>query len=69
MTNYELDKDNSLWVKGWGVFRNNPWHFDQLFPTKSEAEARRNQLGQTYVVEFGSRRLATDDFVVSSPTE
>lgn len=63
MSNYNLDSDNPLWVKGWGVFRNEPWHLDGLFPTEAEAQERCAQLGGEYEVKFGSRRLASDDFI------
>lgn len=63
MSNYNLDSDNPLWVKGWGVFRNEPWHFDSLFPTEGEAQNRCAQLDSGYEVKFGARRLASDDFI------
>lgn len=62
MNSYNLDSDNPLWVKGWGVVRNEPWHFVGLFPTEVEAQERCAELGNGYEVKFGSRRLATDDF-------
>lgn len=63
MSNYDLDNDNPLWVKGWAVYRNSPWRLDGLFPTSEEAQARHRELGDEYTVAFGSRRLASDDFI------
>jgi len=67
MSSYDPDDDNSLCVKGWGVFRNKPWHFDGLFPTETEAQARCNELDGSYTVKFGSHRLGTDDFILAQP--
>ena len=64
MPAYEINAQNPLWVKGWGVFRSNPWDFDGLFVSISEAEARKLKLGADYEVQFGSRHLATSDFIV-----
>ena len=66
MASYKLDDDNQGWVRGWGVLRNSPWHLEGIFPTKEDAEQRRKALGGEYVVAYGSRRLATDDFVFAS---
>ena len=64
MSAYEINDQNPLWIKGWGVFRSSPWHFDGLFVSEAEAETRRLVLGTDYEVHFGSRRLATSDFIV-----
>ena len=66
MPSYELDKDNPLWVEGWGVYRMSPWHLVGLCLSKAEAEAQRSRAGQEYEVGFGSRQLGTDNFVVAS---
>jgi hypothetical protein len=65
MPGYDLDNDNPLWVKGWGVYRMSPWHLLGIFPTKEEAERERAAVGQEYAVDFGSRQLGTNNFIVS----
>lgn len=66
MSGFELDGDNPLWVKGWGVYRDSPWHFAGIFSTREEAEQKRDTIGTDYKVAFGSRRLASDDFIEGS---
>ena len=63
MTAYEIDKDNPDMVLCWGVVREEPWHLDSVYPTRAAAETRQAQLGADYIVKFGSRRLASDDFI------
>lgn len=53
-------------VKGWGVFRQEPWHFVGVFPTKEAAEAKARDMGPGYIVAFGENREGTDDFVYTS---
>lgn len=60
---YQADADNPGWIKGWGVYRMEPWHFVGLFSNAEEAEALRSDKGPDYKVSFGSHRLGTDDFV------
>jgi hypothetical protein len=48
---------------GWGVIRDAPWHFAGLFPTRDEAQARADDLGEGYLVRYGERSEETDSFV------
>lgn len=60
---YELDEDNPGWVKGWAVLRDAPWDLAGFFPTEDQARAYLQDKGPGYEVRFGSKRLATDDFM------
>lgn len=53
-------------AKGWGVYRNAPWHFVGLFPTQQAAEEKAKQMGADYLVRRGENRVGTDDFVWTS---
>lgn len=50
-------------IRGWGVFRGDPWHFDSTHETQADAQARAAELGGAYEVQFGANRAGTDDFV------
>ncbi|CAB3627446.1 Uncharacterised protein [Achromobacter sp. 2789STDY5608633] len=60
---YELDEDNPGWVKGWAVLRNSPWDLAGFFPTEAQARELLPEKGAGYEIRFGSKRLATNDFV------
>ena len=53
-------------VRGYGIFRMEPWHLAGVYKTKKEAEQKRDQSWPGYEVKFGSHRPETDDFVVSA---
>lgn len=64
--NLPADPDNKGWVLGWAVLRDEPessWHFIDIYADKSTAEAEAARHGSKYVVEYGSHRLGSDDFV------
>ncbi|MBC3375806.1 hypothetical protein HU762_17790 [Pseudomonas sp. SWRI92] len=64
--NLPADPDNKGWVLGWAVLRDEPgssWHFTDIYADKSTAEAEAARLDGGYVVEYGSHRLGSDDFV------
>ncbi|MDN4497979.1 hypothetical protein QYE73_11910 [Pseudomonas mosselii] len=63
--NLPADPDNKGWVLGWGVLRDNPhpWHFVDIYADKATAQAEANRRGEGYIVEYGSHRLGSDDFV------
>jgi hypothetical protein len=65
MAHFPLDENNLLWVKGWGVFRMSPWHFHGLYATRAQADSEHAALGAAYQVSYGSRRLASDEFITS----
>lgn len=50
-------------LKGWGVIRNDPWHFVGLFTTQSEAYTKAREMGPGYIARLGEQREGTDDFV------
>jgi len=60
---FQKDSDNPGMVKGWGVYRQEPWHLAGVFSTAEEAEAVRLEKGDGYKASFGSHRPGTDDFV------
>jgi len=60
---YELDEDNPGWVKGWAVLRLAPWDLAGFFPAEGQARACQQDRGPGHEVRFGSKRLATDDFI------
>lgn len=60
---YQADAQNPGWVKGWGVYRMEPWHFAGLFSSAEEAEAIRLEKGAAYKASFGSHRQGSDDFI------
>lgn len=63
--NLPPDPDNKGWVLGWAVFKDrpDPWKFVDIYPSKSVAEAEAARLNDGYIVEYGSHRLGSDDFV------
>lgn len=63
MSHFPLDESNPLWVKGWAVLRSSPWHLHGLYTSRVQADLVKAVLGTDYKVIYGSRRLATDDFI------
>ncbi len=61
--NLPADPDNKGWVLGWGVLRDTPWHFVDIYADRATAEAAAERQGDGYLVEYGSHRLGSDDFV------
>ncbi len=57
------DRDNPGWFRGWGVVRNDPWHFVGLFDSQEEAEVEHAKYGADYLVVLGSNKKGTDEFV------
>lgn len=57
------DPDNPGWVLGWAVVRSAPWSFIDIYAEKSVAEIEAERLGSGYIVEYGSHKLGTDNFV------
>lgn len=57
--------DDPVTVHGWGVLRRRPWDLDDIFGTKQEAETRRAELGDDYIVRWGAGKPFSDDFVYS----
>lgn len=65
---YPADPDNSGWVMGWGVFKDSPWHFAGLAPTRGDAITMAADHGDGYKAAYGSHLPGTDDFVVAGAT-
>jgi hypothetical protein len=57
------DPDNQGWVKGWGVFRDNPWNLYAVCKTEQDGSQALTEVGSEYQVAFGSHKLGSDDFV------
>lgn len=63
--NLPADPDNKGWGIGWAVLMDAPgtWQFIDIYADKSTAEVEATRLGNWFVVEYGSHRLGSDDFV------
>lgn len=61
--NLPADPDNSGWVLGWGVVKKEPWSFIDIYASKEAADAEAARLGSGYIVQYGSHKLGTDDFM------
>ncbi|MFJ3073607.1 MULTISPECIES: hypothetical protein [Pseudomonas] len=62
--NLPPDPDNEGWVLGWGVLRDrHPWHFVDVYADRNTAKVEAERRGEGYVVEYGSHRLGSDEFV------
>ena len=57
------DPENAGWVLGWGVYRMTPWHLQGVYETEQKARAEADVSGEGYLVNQGSHRLGSDDFV------
>lgn len=51
---------------GWGVYRDNPWHFYGLFGSKDEALKALATAGDAYLMGYGEHRNGSDDFIIKS---
>jgi hypothetical protein len=63
--NLPADPDSKGWVLGWAVLKDRPfpWHLVDVYPSKAAAEAEAARLNDGYIVEYGSHRLGSDDFI------
>ncbi|WP_103448251.1 hypothetical protein [Pseudomonas putida] len=62
--NLPPDPDKEGWVLGWGVLRDrHPWHFVDVYADHKTAKAEAERRGDGYVVEYGSHRLGSKEFV------
>ncbi len=63
--NLPKDPENKGWVLGCAVFKDRPneWRLVDVFPSKAVAEAEAERLNDGYLVEYGSHKLGSDDFV------
>lgn len=57
------DPMNVGWVKGWGVYRIDPWHLFGVCASREHADQMKQRAGGDYVVGYGSHRLDSDDFI------
>jgi len=65
--NLPPDPAKEGWVLGWGVLRDrHPWHFVDVYADQKTAKAEAERLGDGYVVEYGSHRLGSKEFVCGS---
>lgn len=58
---------NGRSVFGWGVQRDDPWHFVGVFPTKAKAELEASRRGAGYCVREGEHQKGTPFFIVKPP--
>ncbi|WP_367237121.1 hypothetical protein VXM67_14815 [Pseudomonas sp. Rh2] len=62
--NLPSDPEREGWVLGWGVLRAlHPWHFVDVYADRNTAWGEAQRRGSDYVVEFGSHRLGSDEFI------
>jgi len=62
--NLPPDPGKTGWVLGWGVLRDrHPWHFVDVYADQTTAKVEAERLGAGYVVEYGSHRLGSDEFI------
>src|SRR5207249_1749695 len=54
------------WVRGWGVYRSEPWRLYAVCGSKTDALAMKADAGTGFHVRYGSHCLGTDDFITSS---
>ncbi|WBM34784.1 MULTISPECIES: hypothetical protein [Pseudomonas] len=58
------DPNRPGWVLGWGVLRDRyPWHFVDVYADRQTAQAEARRRGAGYVVEHGSHRLGSKEFI------
>ncbi len=60
------DARNPGWVRGWGVYRKEPWHLYGVYASEAEATAAQIKVGSKYKKAFGSHKIGTDDFLTGS---
>lgn len=62
--NLPADPARSGWVLGWGVLRDrHPWHLVDVYADQTTARIEAERRGDSYVVEFGSHRIGSSDFI------
>lgn len=62
--NLPKDPSNEGWVFGWGVLRDrHPWHLVDVYADHATATVEARRRGADYVVEYGSHRIGSDEFV------
>ena len=63
--NLPADPDNKGCVLGWAVLKDalEPWHLVDVYASKAIAGAEAARLNNGYIVEYGSHRLGTDEFI------
>ena len=61
--NLPTDPDNPGRVLGWAVVQSQPWRFVDIYADRATAQVEAASHGDGFVVEYGSHRLGTDDFV------
>ncbi len=52
-------------IKGWGVFKDAPWHFVGKYADRAQAEAKAHEMGSEYQVRLGENQEGTDNFIFS----
>jgi hypothetical protein len=53
--------------RGWGVFRQRPWHLAGVFTSSVEAESLAQSLGPDYVIKYGDHAPGSSDFSFTNP--
>ena len=62
--NLPPDPGKPGWVLGWGVLRDrHPWHLVDVYADQQTAQVEAARLGAGYVVEYGSHRLGSHEFL------
>ncbi|AUF96302.1 hypothetical protein CXQ80_10905 [Pseudomonas sp. 02C 26] len=62
--NLPADPARPGWVLGWGVLRDrHPWHLVDVYADQTTARIEAERRGHSYVVEFGSHRIGSSDFI------
>jgi hypothetical protein len=57
-----MPHQQDMTLRGWGVFRDRPWHLAGVYYTEAQATAKASQLGDEYKIAYGENRDSTDDF-------
>lgn len=58
------DPERTGWVLGWGVLRDrHPWHLVDVYADRQTACVEADRRGEGYVVEYGSHRLGSTEFI------
>ena len=61
----QRDPNDQDWGKGWGVYRNTPWHLACVYNSEAVAVSEAVRLGQGYAVSWGAHKLGTNQFIIT----
>lgn len=60
---FKMNPDNPGWIMGWGVLQKKPHDVISMHLNKTEADAEASKLGANFEVQYGSRKLGSNDFI------